>query len=347
MLYRKNRTVVGTCSRMYGALLLCSLFVGCAAPKRGILVMAHGGDPQWNADVEAVVKPLDDKYPTEIAFGMAQASSIREAVGRLEKRDVREIAVVRMFISGDSFVPATEYILGLRDTPPADPLASRGAPPSGTSPAHSVAAAPQASPELGYAADRGADARADHRGVEHAGDHHAGGDHHGHCREAPEPIPANSKFILSYDGVGDSPLIDEILADRVQALSTDPARESVLFLAHGPADDAENERWLANMNRRVQRLGRLGAFREIRCETLREDWPQRRQEAEKRIRKFVQEAGEQGGRCLVVPFRVAGFGPYKEVLKGLDYLADERGFCPHPNMTRWVEETAMKCFAAP
>ena len=162
--------------------------------------------------------------------------------------------------------------------------------------------------------------------------------------EAPEPIRSSAQFVLSYEGVGESPLIDEILVDRIESLSSDPTRESVLILAHGPGNDAENERWLANMNRRLQQLGEIGPFREIRCETLREDWPERRKEAERRIREFVEKAGQDGGRCLVIPFRVAGFGPYKEVLVGLDYVADERGFCPHPNMTKWIEESAKKCW---
>lgn len=331
MFNRLNLSVFASYAWKRHATLLFVLVVGCSAPKRGILIMAHGGDRDWNRDVEAVVEPLRCKYPTEIAFGMAQASSIREAVNKLERRGVREIAVVRMFVSGDSFVPATEYILGLRDTPPADPLASRGTESDGPAGAQT------------HYGSAGTDHSGDHAETSHDG-HGEADPHAGHCMEAPEPIRSNSRFVLSYDGVGESPLIDGILYERIQTLSSDPARESVLILAHGPGDDAENERWLASMNRRLQPLGKLGPFREIRCETLREDWPQRRKEAERRIRAFVEKAGRDGGRCLVVPFRVSGFGPYKDVLAGLDYVADERGFCPHPNMTKWIEQAAQKCW---
>lgn len=315
------------------AFLSVLVLVGCAGPKRGILVMAHGGDPTWNRDVEAVIEPVRAKHPTEIAFGMAQTSSIRDAVEKLEKQGVRKIAVVRMFVSGDSFVPSTEYILGLRDTPPLDPLASRGnehVKPESTS-ALAVAHAPLGSTHVSHPSGHG-----DHQPKDDA--------HAGHCMEPAQPIQSDSRFILSYEGVGESALIDEILRDRVRSLSTDPRRESILILAHGPGDDRENERWLANMNRRMAPLSDLGPFREIRCETLREDWPDRRNAAEQRIREFVERAAGDGGRCIVVPFRVAGFGPYKDVLVGLDYVADEKGFCPHPNMTKWVEQTAKKCW---
>lgn len=322
--------------RLHAGRCLASLLVlsciGCSSSKRGILVMAHGGDPEWNRDVEAVIDPVRSKYPTEIAFGMAQASSIRDAVAKLEQQGVREIAVVRMFVSGDSFVPSTEYILGLRSTPPLDPLASRG----------NEHLKPDATPAMAVAhnAPLGSSHSSNHR--ESSG-HASHGDAH-HCMEPPQPIQSDSQFILSYEGVGESALIDEILQDRVKSLSSDPAQESILILAHGPADDHENARWLANMNRRMGRLRELGSFRTIQCETLREDWPDRRQAAERRIRDFVEGSARDGGRCIVVPFRVAGFGPYKEVLAGLDYVADEKGFCPHPNMTKWVEQTAKRCW---
>jgi len=277
-----------------------ALVAGCVDAQRGVLVMAHGGEPEWNQAVEEVVAPLRRKYPTEIAFGMADSSTMRAAVQRLECRGVREIAVVRMFISADSFLPETEYILGVRPERPAVMLAAH---------------------------------------AEHA--------LHAHPMDPPTPIQTKASLVISRQGVAESPLIDAILVERVHALSTNPAEESVLLLAHGPGDDAENSRWLANMQRRVKRLRELGPFREVRCETLREDWPEKRAAAEQRIRQYVEEGSQRGRRVIVVPFRVAGFGPYAEVLQGLNYVADGRGFCPHPNMTRWLERAARECFETP
>lgn len=266
---------------------------GKIPPRSGILVMAHGGDGAWDQDVNAVVEPLRAKYPIEIAFGMARTSTLREAVARLERRGVERIAVVRMFISGESFLPETEYILGRR------------------------AEAPAHAPTNGE---------------------------HDHCMERPEPIPIQASIHLSREGVADSPLVDEILLERAMALSTNPKQEFVLFLAHGPGDDRENERWLERMRQRSRAVGELGGFKEVRCETLREDWPDKRELAEKRIRAFVESVTKEGGRVIVIPFRIAGFGPYEDVLEGLSYVADGRGFCPHPNLTRWIEKTAIGCF---
>lgn len=171
-------------------------------------------------------------------------------------------------------------------------------------------------------------------------------DHSHHHMESPRRIRATAQFVLSQEGVAESPLIDQILVDRVRSLSRDPATESILILGHGPADDVENERWLATMQERAARIGEVGRFRAVKCETLREDWPEKRVAAEKRLRQFVEDGRQNGGKVIVVPFRVAGFGPYKEVLAGLDYVADGRGFSPHANMTRWLRETAQKTLAS-
>lgn len=277
----------------------------------GVLVMAHGGDAAWNEDVEKTVAPLREQYTLEIAYGMASTKTLREAVQRLEARGAKQIAVVRMFISGESFVEQTEYILGLRTEVPPPIMAPDSVP-----------------------------------GISPHGDAHPtkGGDHSDHCMDKPEPLGSTSTFVLSSEGVVDSSLVDEILVDRVRALSKDPSRESVLLLGHGPGDDGENQRWLAKMNQRARRIGDLGTFRAVQCETLREDWPDKRVAAEQRIRRFMEEHGRDGGRVIVIPFRVAGFGPYREVLEGFSYTSDGRGFCPHPHMTEWIERTAKDCF---
>lgn len=278
-------------------LALFALGACAAPPQRGILVMAHGGDAEWNRQVERVVEPLKTRYPTEIAFGMADPKTIEEATARLEQQGVDHVAVVRMYISGESFRERTERILGL-----SEPLE------------------PEDGPHQGHSADGG-------------------------MMVAPAtPISTQATFAMSDRGVGESPLVDAILVDRLRDLSDSPENECVLIVAHGPGDDAENDRWLSAMRTRVARLRDLGPFQRVECMTLREDWRPKRESAEKRIRSYVQECTDEGFNVIVIPFRVAGFGPYEDVLEGLTYVADGRGFCPHPNMTEWIELTARECF---
>lgn len=292
----------------YIPLVLLGLTAGCAwhppasappsvadAPNEfGVLLMAHGGSPDWNAAVMAAVQPLRSQHTIEVAFGMADAASIQAAVRALEVRGVRRIGVVRLFISGDSWYDRTEQILGLRP----------GAPPM-------VAA------------------------TGHAHEATSGGQAHG--MEFWQ-IQTEASYALSRHGLAEAEGMGTVLADRARALSRSPHTEDVLILAHGPGDDAENERWIAYIETRAKEVRDALPFRRVQVMTLREDWPEQREEAERRIRSFVSGARDDGITTIVIPFRVQGFGPYAKVLGGLDYVSAGLGLIPHTNVTRWIAE---------
>ncbi len=288
------------------SLLLLAVTAGCAshhtatqtpipavAPHEfGVLVMAHGGSPEWNAAVMAAVQPLRDQYALEVAFGMADAVSIQEAVRGLEARGVRRIGVVRLFISGDSWYDRTEQILGLRPGAPAFPAQT----------AHS------------HESTRGDQA---------------------HSMEFWR-VQTEASYALSTHGLGEAEGVGAILAERARVLSRHPQKEDVLILAHGAGDDSENEKLMAYVDTRAKEVRNALPFRRVQVMTLREDWPEKRQEAEGRIRAFVSGARDNGVTTIVIPFRVQGFGPYAKVLTGLDYVADSVGLVPHPNVAQWI-----------
>lgn len=287
--------------RGLAVLVALLLAVGCATqPKQqpeaddsyGVLLMAHGGSKEWNERVLAAVEPLRDRYTIEVAFGMADAASLQEAVSKLEAQGVRQIGVVRLFISGESWYERTRKILGL------------------------VPGAPQR--------------------VVSAHDAHANHGQHAHHSMAFWQVDTAASFALSEEGLADAKEMDAILLERVSRLSRDPASEDVLILAHGPGDDAENTRWIEKISSRAAAV-RTQPFRRVEVHTLREDWPEKREAAERTVRAFVERANEENGRAIVVPFRVGGFGPYAKVLNGLDYVADGLGLLPHPNVTKWIE----------
>jgi hypothetical protein len=165
------------------------------------------------------------------------------------------------------------------------------------------------------------------------------GAHHGHSMEFWR-IDSAAEFAVGEDGLMDAAEAGLVLADRALALSEDARREDVLILAHGPEDDAENARWLARMEAHADAVREAAPFNAVAVATLREDWPDKREAAEARVRAFVADAAAGGRRALVVPFRVHGFGPYADVLEGLDYVADGRGLVPHQAVTDWIARQA-------
>jgi sirohydrochlorin ferrochelatase len=139
-------------------------------------------------------------------------------------------------------------------------------------------------------------------------------------------------------GILDSPLAGEIMTDRALEVSVDPSLESVLLLAHGMGDDHQNDLVLAAMDRIAGQVEK-GGFADVRSATLREDWKEARVRAAARIRSDLEGRSAEGERVLVLPVRLTGFGPYAEVLEGLDYT-EGRGLLPHPRMGEWILETA-------
>ena len=272
--------------------------------KTGILVMAHGGSPDWNAAVVESVAPLHSALPVRIAFGMAQPGPLQKAVQELEAEGVTHIAVVGLYVSSQSFREQIEYLLGLRSEPPAMYLHHHGG--GDLSMSHHIEMIP------------------------------------GHL--APPPIQRDAIILLNREGLYDSQEIGRIIVERVASLSTSPERESVLILAHGEGNNAINNQWVSRVDDLAAQVRRFGPFRHVQVETLREDWQDERAQAEERIRNFVQEKGRQGNRVLVVPFRVHGFGPYATVLKGLEYVSDGQALLPHAMITDWIREQAEDCF---
>lgn len=170
-------------------------------------------------------------------------------------------------------------------------------------------------------------------------EHQAHGEHAGHGM-AFWQVDTGAAFALSKQGLADAPEMGAVLAEQARSLSRDPSREDILIVAHGPGDDAENERWLQQIGARADAVRQALPFRRVHVETLREDWPTKRKAAEGRIRAFVEQADKEDGRAIVLPFRVQGFGPYADVLADLNYTSDTQGLVPHPQVESWVRRQA-------
>ena len=80
--------------------------------------MPHGSTQPYNDVVESVIAPLKSKYRIEMAYGMADPFTIQQAVSRLEAQGVRRIAFIRLYALESHMKAASDYILGLSDTPP-------------------------------------------------------------------------------------------------------------------------------------------------------------------------------------------------------------------------------------
>ena len=113
------------------ALLLPTIWLGLAAvsagqtapatAKPGILILAHGGSASWNDAVMSVARGVGEKYPVEVAFGMATRANIQQGIDKLAAHGATEVIAVPLFVSQhSSVITSTEYLLRQRDEMPPD-----------------------------------------------------------------------------------------------------------------------------------------------------------------------------------------------------------------------------------
>ncbi|HXE80483.1 MAG TPA: CbiX/SirB N-terminal domain-containing protein [Vicinamibacterales bacterium] len=292
--------------------------------RRGVLLLAHGGNEHWNAQVEQLAAKVDQVAPTEVAFGMATRANIQAAVDRLHERGVSEIVAVPLFVSSwSSVITATEYLLGQRAEAPPQLAMFAKMNHGGHNHGHGHGHHPPAG-------TNGHDAHATHASRE----------------ETPDPLsPVVSKLpIRMTPALNDHPVVSEILLSRARSISEDPIREAVVIVAHGPVGEEENRRWLADMESIAARMRKAHPFASIDCLTLRDDAPKPiRDAATAELRQLVSKRIEEDRRVLIVPLLVSFGGierGLRERLEGLPYAMPSAALVPDDRLVAWVLEMA-------
>lgn len=277
--------------------------------RPGILLLAHGGQLQWNEDVRHVADQVDLSIPTEIAFGMANPRTIQESVNRLTARGVTRIIAVPLFVSSySSVITSTEYLLGLRKDAPAD---------------------------LAMFASMDHDL-AGHAEMDHSSMSPAAMDH-----DAIKPVTAKVPITMT-PALNHNPIVGSILLDRTASVSVDPANEIVLLVAHGPVPDDDNRKWLADMSVLADQMQKSSHYAGIEYMTLRDDAddPVRKQASEE-LRHRVEQCHAEGKTPLVVPLLLSYGGiedGIRKRLTGLDYRMPAQGLLPDERIAHWVLE---------
>ncbi len=284
------------------ALLPALLLAGAPAvvEAQGILLLAHGGSDDWNREVLALAERVDPTRPVEVAFGMANKRTIRDAVDRLAEREVSSIVAVPLFVSSHSSVMrATEYLLGSRDEAP---------------------------PELQAFARMGA-----RRDSERADDDP------GLDRTAPLEASVPISVTTALD---DHALVADILLSRVADVSRMPEDEVVVLVAHGPSSEEDNALWLDSMETLAERMRPHTPVSRIECLTVRDDARDPvRSQATAELRAVVERALEEGKSVLIVPLLLSYGGievGIRRRLEGLSYRMAEQALLPDERLSQWV-----------
>lgn len=301
-------------------LLAAATAVAAPAEKVGVLVLAHGGSDTWNQWVIDATNGVAQKYPVEIAFGMALPRTIQEGIDKLEAKGVNKIVVVPLFISSHSFIiRQTEYLLKKRD----------------------VLAEPAVI--MDHAPGVQHDAPAAGNGHGGPGGHGGGHGNHGGGEPVLEQLNFKSEIVMTR-ALDDHPAVAEMLYDRIKELSTKPAKETVIIVGHGPNPENDNRNWVAAMEslaaQILEKQQKAGSpSRQIFSVTVRDDADKAvYEQAKENLRGIVRQAGKLGD-VIVVPLLLSKGGIEQGIVKrleGLTYKWSGRTLLPDPKFEQFI-----------
>lgn len=306
------------------ALLLFLNVSAVSSQDTGVLVLAHGGSEEWNEAVIEAAEPLKKEHIVEVAFGMANYVTIRNGIEKLEGQGVQQIAVAQLFISSYSpIIRQNRYLLGKRDSLPKRPMPLM----------HHI------------------DEYKEMHGIKQDSDEHSSGDHRFYMPENLQPIPTEAKISLA-SPLDDHPVVAQIFNKRIQELSSNPANETVLLVAHGPNAEDDNKKWIETMERLSQKIQSIQKeegtpYKQIFATTVRDDASDEIfNQAKANLRALVQQSS-QFGEVIVVPLFLSSGGREQAVadrLEGLDFKWSGKTLLPDPLITDFLRQSVNEAY---
>ncbi|TDF95489.1 sirohydrochlorin chelatase [Paenibacillus piri] len=146
----------------------------------------------------------------------------------------------------------------------------------------------------------------------------------------PFAVRARIHFAAPID---DDPDIAAVLYEKMKPLSIDPAREIVLLVGHGSAEQGFHQRWRDGLERLADRVRELGGFAEADTAML---LPDELPGAMERWRRYKPQH-----TVLAVPlFLSEGYFTNDVIpsrLSGYPHKYNGRALLPHPLLSRWME----------
>ncbi|MBU9722575.1 cobalamin biosynthesis protein CbiX [Bacillus alkalicola] len=129
------------------------------------------------------------------------------------------------------------------------------------------------------------------------------------------------------------PQILQVLEDRIRSLSTTPAKESLLLMAHGSNRQGFQEVWESTLERIVTHFKNKFGFGDAAFATVLPDT----------IYKTGKKLSRDGNRMVIaIPvFLSEGYYTSKklpEILEGIPHHYEGAAYLPHPGVTKWLQD---------
>ena len=302
--------------------------------KTGVLVLAHGGNKNWDKTVNEATTAIRKQYPVEVAFGMANPKSMQKGIDSLENQGVTRIVVVQLFISSHSpIVRQNEYLLGFRDKLADAPMLMD----------HSMMMR-SAKPKKVKMSMSGDNKKISHSKMEHDKNKKTHSMSGMKKKMTLQQLKIKAKIVLTKP-LDDHPMVVKTISDYVVELSKNPKNETIVLVAHGPNAEKDNKNWIGTMNSIIEKMRTIQKakgkkFKQIFSLTVRDDAPKPiYQQAKEHLRTLVYQAGRDGD-VIVIPLLLARGGVEARFVKrlgGLDYRWSGKTLLPNLNISKFIQ----------
>jgi sirohydrochlorin ferrochelatase len=149
----------------------------------------------------------------------------------------------------------------------------------------------------------------------------------------------------------DHPLVVAMIADHAREMSTDPKKELVILVSHGPTLDEDNANNLALLGRIAAGLKAKDGYGDVKVMSLQNDAPVEIRQANGRtLRRYVEDANREGKRVIIVTNLQSPRSIQHQVeddISGTRYVFNTKGLVQHPNYAQWVEAVTREATARP
>ena len=175
--------------------------------------------------------------------------------------------------------------------------------------------------------------------------------HHVLYQAAREGMSAVGGGVTWAEPLGTSYLAEEILFDRVEALSEQPKDEALVVVGYGATDSTRADSIRAGLRASAQRAAEkygLAGDGQVVVQYTRSAPTKASRVAIGQATETVKAAASENERVLVVPYNLgmqytsmmSSWAWMKRPLQSIDgVVADGEGVLPHPNVERWLRRT--------
>lgn len=141
----------------------------------------------------------------------------------------------------------------------------------------------------------------------------------------------------------DHELVGEVLLQYAAEISTDPAREEVIIIAHGPEQPADNQTQLAMLGRLADYIKERADYAAVSALTLQDDAAPQIRAANVALMRAKVSSADEAGRDVLIISNLLGTrivqSSLRRDLQGLHYKFNSKGLIQHDNFIRWIKLT--------